>query len=423
VSVPFDRSSASRICIVTPGQIGSNPRVVKEAQALHEVGFDVTVIATRTLDLVEPRDQSLMRRIPWRLKRLDLRPGWRWRFNRAMQMIHRQAYATSGVARLADLGFRAFTRPMMAAALRTPADLYIAHYPAALPAAAAAARRYGARYAYDAEDFHLGDWPERPEYDIERRLVRAIEGKHLPECAHVTAASPGIADAYGQAYGIPCPTVVLNVFPRAQAPSGATPAGTATPGPSVYWFSQTIGAGRGIECAVRAIGRGRSRPHLYLRGLPAAGFLERLHMIATEAAVVDRLHVLPSAAPSEMERLAATYDVGLSCEPGLTANNRIALGNKLFSYLLGGVPVVMSDIPAHRRFAVEAGMSTCLYPVDDADALAAILDRLLCNPGALASARAEAFGLGCDRYNWERERGALLATVRRSLGSSLVQQC
>jgi glycosyltransferase involved in cell wall biosynthesis len=138
---------------------------------------------------------------------------------------------------------------------------------------------------------------------------------------------------------------------------------------------------------------------------------------------VDRLHVLPSDAPSEMERLAATYDVGLSCEPGLTANNRIALGNKLFSYLLGGVPVVMSDIPAHRRFAAEADMNMCLYPVDDAEALAAILDRLLCDPGGLAAARAEAFRLGRDRYNWERESGALLAAVRRSLGSSLVQPC
>src|SRR5262245_38024012 len=40
-----------RIAIVTPGQIGSNPRVVKEAEALHEAGYTTTVIATRALDL------------------------------------------------------------------------------------------------------------------------------------------------------------------------------------------------------------------------------------------------------------------------------------------------------------------------------------------------------------------------------------
>ena len=32
----------SHICILTPGQLGSNPRVVKEAHVLHEAGFTVT---------------------------------------------------------------------------------------------------------------------------------------------------------------------------------------------------------------------------------------------------------------------------------------------------------------------------------------------------------------------------------------------
>ena len=191
------------------------------------------------------------------------------------------------------------------------ADLYIAHYPAALPAAAIAAQRHGARYAFDAEDFHLGDTPDGPEYDAQRQMLRAIEGRYLPGCAYVTAASPGIADAYVEAYDIARPTVVLNVFPRAQAPIRPTPRGTAAPGPSVYWFSQTIGPDRGLECAVRAIGRAQSRPHLYLRGTPAAGFLDHLRKIASEADALDRLHVLPPAAPSEMVRLAAAYDVGL----------------------------------------------------------------------------------------------------------------
>jgi glycosyltransferase involved in cell wall biosynthesis len=395
-----------------------NPRVVKEAQALHEQGFDVTVIATRIGELVEPRDQSLMRRIPWRLKRIDLRSRWRWRVYRVMQMARRPAYATTGLARLADLGLSAFTKPVMVAALRTPADLYIAHYPPALPAAAAAARRYGGRYAYDAEDFHLGDWPERPEYDIERRLVRAIEDRYLPECRHVTAASPGIADAYQATYGIRRPDVVLNVFPSTQAPYGPTPGGSADPGPSLYWFSQTIGPDRGLQCAIRAIGLSRARPHLYLRGTPVVGFMECLRRIAAASDAADRLHVLPPEEPDKMERLAGEYDIGLVAEDGHTRSRAIALTNKLFTYLIAGIPALMSDIPAHRSFAAEVGMSAFVYPVDNAESLAALLDQLLCDPRRLAAARAQAFSLGRERYNWERERNTLLATVRRSLGST-----
>ena len=108
-----------------------------------------------------------------------------------------------------------------AAAKRVPADLYIAHYPAALPAAAIAARRHGALYAFDAEDFHLGDWPEGPgASSSKRRLIRAIEGRYLPGCAYVTAASPGIADAYAEAYGIARPTVAAECLPPRAGAAG-----------------------------------------------------------------------------------------------------------------------------------------------------------------------------------------------------------
>lgn len=414
--VPLGRR---KVCIVTPGQIGSNPRVVKEAQALHDAGFDTTVIATRILDRIEPRDQSLMRRIHWRLERIDLRQGWRWRGLRVAQSAARGAFALGGFGRAAEFGFSASTFALTAAALRTPADLYIAHYPAALPAAVAAARRYGALYAYDAEDFHLGDWPDVAAHDLDRALVRSIEARVLPGAAYVSAASPGIADAYAEAYGIARPGVVLNVFPLAQAPASATLRGTAVPGPSVYWFSQVIGANRGLECAVRAIGLAKSRPHLYLRGVARPDFVALLQKLATEAGAAERLHILAPADPDDMERLASAYDVGLVAETGDTQSRSIALTNKLFTYLLAGIPPLMSDIPAHRAFAVASGTEANLFRVDDPASLAACFDTLLGDREALATARAQTFKLGQDRYNWDREATRLVALVGQALKSDI----
>jgi glycosyltransferase involved in cell wall biosynthesis len=401
---------APRVCIVTPGQIGSNPRVVKEAQALYEAGYEVSVIATRTLDLVEPRDLALMRRIPWRLERIDLRSRLRWRLLRAAQLAARCTRAV-GLVRSVDAGFSAFTRPLRRAALATPADLYIAHYPAALPAVAAAARKNGARYAYDAEDFHLGDWPEDSAWDTERRLTRAIEGRYLPDCAYVTAASPDIAGAYAEAYGIERPLVVLNTFPLGRAAPDPTVRGKARPGPSVYWFSQTIGPDRGLECAVHAIGQARTRPHLYLRGTPAAGFPERLLGLAGAAGAGGRVHLLAPEEPDRMEELATAYDAGLAAETGHTASRRMCLTNKLFSFLLAGIPPLLSDTPAHCGFATEAGLTDLLYPRDDPAALAVLLDRVLGDTPRLAAARAKAWQLGQDRYNWEREKKALVDAI------------
>ena len=239
---------------------------------------------------------------------------------------------------------------LVAAAVNVPADLYIAHYPTALPAAAVAAQRNGVIYAYDAEDFHLGDPPEGATHEVERKMIRAIEVHYLPGCAYVTAASCGIADAYVEAYGIKRPSIVLNVFPLAHAPATPTTKGTVSPGPSVYWFSQTIGPNRGwnAPCAL-LVEPPRNHIYIFVEHPPEALSIDCALSPLNPVSPID-LHFLPPAPPSEMERLAAVHDVGLVGETGHTPNRKIALTNKQFTYLLAGIPLVMSDIPAHRVF-------------------------------------------------------------------------
>lgn len=407
----------ARICLITPGHLSTNPRIVKEADALADAGHAVEVITGRYLPWGEAADAAFASR-PWRVRaavpfgpraplatRLSQRAG-----RQAARLAVRagpKAFAEAFAGRACHDAAAALAR----AALAAPADLYVAHYVAALPAAARAARRHGALYAFDAEDFHLGDLPDGPEYSFERRLIRAVEARLLPGCAYLTAAAPGIAEAYAADYGLPRPATVLNVFPRGEAPPAATPRGDAVPGPSVYWFSQTIGPGRGLECAVRAIGRARTRPHLHLRGAVAPAYAEALAALAREAGAAERLHLLPLAEPAAMVREAAAFDLGLVGETGATRNRAIALTNKQFTYLLAGVPSVLSDIPAHRAFAAQAPGASVLYAVDDAGDLARALDDLLGDPARLAAARAQAFALGQARFNWEHEQAGLLACV------------
>jgi glycosyltransferase involved in cell wall biosynthesis len=391
--------------------------VVKEADALHEAGFRVTVVATRTLEEVDRRDEVLIHRAAWEVERVDLRSRIGWWKQRLPQAATRAVFAATDCFALAARGFSAFTSVLTRVVLQKPADLYIAHYPASLPAAAAAARRHGARYAYDAEDFHLGDWPDKPNYELDRRLVRVVESTFLPGSAYVTAASPGIADAYAEAYRITRPSVVLNVFPVERGAVSASPRGTVEPRPSVYWFSQTIGPDRGLECALQAIGHAQTRPHLYLRGALANGFADRLRALVSEAGAQDRLHLLAPAPPDEMERLAAAYDVGLSSETAHTQARRLCLSNKLFSYLAAGVPPLLSMTPAQRAFASEAGLEDLTYPPGDASALAELMDGVLGSTERLATARERVFWLARSRFNWDCEK-EIFCSIVRSAGLS-----
>ncbi len=354
-----------RICLISPGHLATNPRLVKEADALSQAGHEVTVIAADYLSWARRADRAFESRA-WRIAP-PVRFGPDAPIDRRLLQFARHRLGRA-MFRVGLRGQRVLTAAshlaapdLAAAAAEIDADLYVAHYIAALPAAAMAARKRRARYAFDAEDFHLGEREPGSGQEQEQRLIQAVERSWLSGCAYVTAASPGIADAYAQSYDIPRPTVVLNLFPRALAPERATAKGSSPLRPSLYWFSQTIGPNRGLEAAVRAIALARSRPYLFLRGAPAQGFISRLTALAEQEGVADRLHILPPEPPDAMARLAGEFDVGLAAESGHTANRRIALTNKMFTYLLAGIPTAASDIEAHRAIAEEAfgGRSRC----------------------------------------------------------------
>ena len=401
-----------RICVVTPGQLGSNPRVVKEANALCGAGHVVTVICTRVAAFVEPRDQAVISAAQFTVRRLSFDRPAAWRFARLQQMAARALCRMGLAQKCADIALNAMVPKLMQAGQTIAADLYIAHYTAALPAAARAAKRHGALYAFDAEDFHLGDLPDLPEHRFEKELIRRIESRYLPSAAFITAASPMIADAYAATYEVAQPVTVLNVFPRTNGPAEPTASGAHRPSPTLYWFSQVIGPGRGLETALRALPLARTPFHLHLRGTLAFGYERTLRDLADALGVADRVHLHQPIAPDALELDAARFDLGYAGDLAETVNRGIALTNKLFSYLTSGLPVLASDIPAHIELAPKLGQAAELFVCGDPTSLAAAIDRCLANPEALAARRRHAWNLGQNQFAWELEAAKIVDLVQ-----------
>jgi glycosyltransferase involved in cell wall biosynthesis len=412
----------AQICIVTPGHLSTNPRVVKEAQALSAAGHQVSVIAGRYSPWAIEADRAFDAQ-PWaggpRASFGPLAPlpaRLRQKTQRVVGAALSRWSKTAG-PKAAAMALHDVSLDLARQAVAVKADLYIAHYDAALWAAAAAARRHGALYAFDAEDFHPGDLPDTAANAAVNALLRRLEAALLPGCAFVTAASPGIADAYAAAYGLPGPAVILNVFPLAEAPPAPPARGAMQPAPSMYWFSQTIGPDRGLEWAVEAIGLARSQPHLYVRGQPAAGYQQKLQSRAAELGLADRVHILPPLPPQVLIAQMQAFDLGYIGETGETHNRRIAITNKLFSYLLAGLPVIASDIAAHKALSATCGEALSLFGIGDPAGLAQVIDALLLSPERLAQARASAWRLGQQRFNWELEGPKLAEIVDRALAA------
>jgi glycosyltransferase involved in cell wall biosynthesis len=397
------------VCIVSPGNLSANPRLVKEADALHGAGYDVTAVVSDYSTGLRGFDGGIEAHAPWRV--VHARRSPRERYVRVAANAVARAIDSIGARVPVSVAARAYGGPVAglhAAASAVPADLYIAHYVAALPAAGAAAQRHGALLGFDAEDFHSGEGADGPAEALRMGMVRVVEGAWLPRCRHLTAASPLIGNAYASLYKVPGPVTVLNVFPLDMAP--AQPPSPRPPGAPLraYWFSQTIGLDRGLQPFLQAMAQTAARIELEVRGDDPWKHGETLRTLARELGIADRLRVLPVAPPQEMVRLAAEYDLGLSLETDVSENRRLCLTNKIFTYLLAGVPVLLSDTPAQRALAPDLGAAAALVPLSDPKAIAAALDRLAVG---LASARAEALRLGRERYNWEVEQRALIASV------------
>ncbi|WP_420457541.1 hypothetical protein [Rubrivirga sp.] len=413
--------SKTRVCLVTTGHLSTNPRLVKEADALAEAGYAVRVVACRFWPWADAADAAFADR-SWPVRRVRfgaLAEGMGGRWIRVRHRLARELAYRMGAHRAPDGLLRRaahYVTPELArAALAEPADLYIAHNLGALPAAALAAARHRARLGFDAEDFHRGELHDGPDTAPVRELTAAIEDRFLPRCDYVTAASDGIGQAYHQAAGIDLPTTVLNVFPLSDRDVEIAPAALDAEVPSgarsLHWFSQTIGPNRGLEDVVRALPELPEDVVLSLRGGWADGYEPELRGLADRLGVGHRLHALGHCPPDEVVRRAAQHDVGLALELGTTVNRDLCVTNKLFTYVLAGLPTVATSTTGQRGVHALLPHAVRLYEPGDIGGLVAAVEGLLGDPATRAAAREAG-----PAYSWDREKETFLQVVRSTTG-------
>jgi glycosyltransferase involved in cell wall biosynthesis len=301
---------------------------------------------------------------------------------------------------------------LMRATRATAADLYIGHNLAALPAAVVAAKKRGAKVGFDAEDFHSG----MDEGQQMTAIIEQIERRYLPQCDYVTAGSPQIAEAYSTKYKIPVPAPILNVFPLAERPPELRPLSPRSP-LTLYWFSQTIGAGRGLEDVVRAMGLLPGCDiELHLRGNWQAGYQNEFLKLASSVGVNEkRIRDYAPAPADEMVSLATGYDVGLALEPGANKNNEIALSNKILTYLLAGNALIATATRAQEALVETVDKAGFCYEPGDIKTLAAQLMRWHDDRNLLEEARRQSWEYGATRYNWDVEKHKFLQVVKNVL--------
>lgn len=363
------------IAMAVFGDLRSDFRVYREASSLRQAGHVVSLVAAvRRTDLPAVWDDfdvdALHTPAAGSLRR-DYPRYWRW-----------------AVKRLRALS----------------ADAYHAHDLDSLWPAARAAGRRRVPLVYDSHEL----WTEQSSL-VSRRIVRAfwslLERRTIGRARRVLTVSPSIADELQRRYRLPEVTVVRNLPPQRDPVTSALlrrqlqlPAERP-----LFLYQGGFLTDNGLEEQIAAMARVDDADLVLLGDGPTE---DRLRAQVTRAGLEDRVHFFPRVPFDALHEYTCSADVGLCLIRPAGESFRFSLPNKLFEYLMAGLPVIGGDTPEIRAILEDTGAGLVVDATDPdaiAGALRALRDNADRRRALAAAARAAA-----ARYCWEGEAPVLV---------------
>ena len=327
-----------------------------------------------------------------------------------------------GLARLARLGFRvaktllahqgralktwAINQRMIDEGLATGASTYHSHDLNTLYIGHVCKRRSaGSKLVYDSHELaternRMGYWWKKWATWNERRWIRSADA--------LIVASPFWIEEIEQKTGYlpPLSATVINAPERLDIEPLDLRAelGIEASRPMLL-YQGSIQENRGIEPAIEAI------TMLDDAVLVVIGY--GYHRLALENMVArrslsDRVRFFGPIPNYELLRYSASADIGMCNIVNSSLSYYTSLPNKLFEYIMAGIPVIGSDSPGIGRIVQETGIGEVADPVDPA-ALAAAAKTILANPAPYREATRDA----AARYHWGVEKKRLLELYER----------
>lgn len=395
------RPRPTRVCMHVLMPIETDIRVEREARTLMEHGYEVTIVdlageASKALVEVHPALKTRHLAVPRNFATVRFR---KWAIIRALSLFLR--------ALLLLLG--------------TPADIYHAHDFNALPATYLAARLKRKPLIYDAHELPLAELSLKARWV--RRLSEALLRHMVPRCCAVISVSPPILQVLRDDYHATRVALVRNIPWYQSVPNSdlLRQRLQLSPETRLLLFQGYLGADRALDLLVKSARLLRSQAVIVLLGPPRPEVLALLEDLIVREGVAERLRILPAVPYAELFHWTASADVGLALfRPEYSLNVRWCLPNKLFEYIMAGLPVLSSPLDAVRDLLEEQQLGRVVEDMTP-EGIAAAIDALLAEPELLEHMRQRALTLARGCFCWEQECQQLLklyAQVNSSWQSS-----
>jgi glycosyltransferase involved in cell wall biosynthesis len=381
-----ESDTVPRICMHVIGVARKDARVMREATALVTAGYDVTVVDIEG-DPDVPREEDVegvhLRHIimPSRYQRTRFKPFF-------LVKVARQT--------------RAATRLMS----RIPADAYHAHDADALLACYAVARRRHKPLIFDAHDLPYVDRLFARYPVITRLAVQRL--RHItPHCVSIITVSAPVGQEFQRRYGGPTPALVRNMPPYTPwRPSNRLREALNLPATArIALYQGGIQPNRALDRTV--LSAKFLSPDIVVVLLGYGPSVEPLRELVEREGLGARVRILPRVPYDELLTWTASADLGLNLlPPDYSPSIRYALPNKVFEYLMAGLPVLSTRLPAVEEVLSAYGVGQTVASMEPAE-IGRAVTAMLADPEALTRMHENALG-AAHKFCWEVEQQRLV---------------
>ncbi len=368
-------------------------RVMREATALKEARFVVTIVDVER-DHTLPAEEEISGLC---VKHIRM-PDW-------FIPTHFKPWFLVKMARMLFLS--------VSRLLQTPADIYHAHDDTALLACYFAARLRGKPLVFDAHELPLFQSPlsalsrrQRLFHQLSRSLLTYI----VPKCVGVITVSPPIVHQLALHYRASAVTVVRNVPPyQTVAKSDALRQHLGLdPSVQLALYQGALHLSRGLVEMIRAAAFFAPDIVLVLMGNGSPETLLQLEALIASEGVAERVKIIPAVSYQELLSWTASADIGLIVySPDYSLNVRLCLPNKLFEYLMAGLPVLASQLDAVSAVLTAHDCGQVVSSLAPA-AIALAVNNMLEKRDALIQMRHNALRAAREEFLWEKESQKLV---------------
>jgi glycosyltransferase involved in cell wall biosynthesis len=420
----------SDVCMIVKNQLWNDARVKKEARTLFHMGLHVTIIAYPEEGFPEredwdgisvlrvPRSGSLkavFRRV------LDGAESDRRGFRARLVSAIRRNPVKKFLGQL----FHSLLHQsrLLRHAMATGAEVYHAHDLDTLPVCAAAAFLTSGKLVYDSHEL----WLESRKHLMETSrpfmvLERFAESFIAPLADAVIAVTPGRAEVMKEMYpDMPPPVLVANyptLLPeKLRSGEVRRSLGVCAEPKFLFLYQGILGLHRGLEELMEAA--------VLLRGLPLhIGFVGHdrsggaIPCYARERDIGDMITFHPPVPSEQLPDITASAECGLLLFQGSCLNHTYSLPNKLFEYMMAGLPILGCDLPEISR-VIERHRCGILVDASDPASIADGMRRMAADPEQAAAMGRRGYEAARENYTWDRSATALHGLYSEVLGRVL----